>query len=85
MLLLSMYSILLNKLNQSINPTAATLQHWTEPYSDRTVYFIPWGRTNAVKIRQRTSARRTTQHRVPQGSVLGPMLFNQYCLSYVRW
>ena len=35
------------------------------------------GRMNAVK----TSARRTTQHGVPHGSLLGPILFNLYSLS----
>ena len=38
------------------------------------------GQTNALKIRQSTSARRTTQHGVLQGLVLGSMLFNLYCL-----
>ena len=32
------------------------------------------GRTNAIKIREATSAPRLIHHGVPQGSVLGPML-----------
>ena len=38
------------------------------------------GRTFTVKIGQTMSARSEVRCGVPQGSVLGPMLFNVYCL-----
>ena len=49
---------------------------------DRTV--LAWctsflvGRSNSVKIRKTTSSRQTLKYGVPQGSVIGPILFNIY-------
>ena len=64
------HGILLRRLHEI--GVGHTVLEWFKSYLD--------GRTFRVKIGQTMSARSEVRCGVPLGSVLGPMLFNVYCL-----
>ena len=66
------HGILLERLHDNIIGVRHTALEWFKSYLD--------DRTFTVNIGQTMSARSEVRCGVPQGSVLGPMLINVYCL-----
>ena len=68
------HTIMINRLREI--GISGDMLKWFESYLS--------GRTYSVKINQEYSNPVTSLHGVSQGSVLGPLLFNGYCLPLAR-